>query len=152
MTTLLQLGQGDTGVRTRYVQYAYPGSHPPLLATAWEDYRSWRETTLTVSIRNALRSLGAPVIDVEIRHDEHLGSYALALLECNARQALRHWLNITDVARELGMPIFVAWTGENDAAPEEAGGYVGRALAKMGVFLRTKGSIDVLKALKEEWS
>ena len=112
--------------------------------------RALRRKHATVIIRNALRSLGAPVIDVEIRQDEHLGTYALALLECNARQALRHWLDIADVARELGMPIFVAWTGENDAAPEEAGGYVGRALAKMGVFLRTEESIDVLKALKEE--
>lgn len=112
--------------------------------------RALRRKHAMVIIRNALRSLGAPVIDVEIRQDEHLGTYALALLECNARQALRHWLDIADVARELGMPIFVAWTGENDAAPEEAGGYVGRALAKMGVFLRTEESIDVLKALKEE--
>lgn len=112
--------------------------------------RALRRKHAMVIIRNALRSLGAPVIDVEIRQDEHLGTYALALLECNARQALRHWLDIADVARELGMPIFVAWTRENDATPEEAGGYVGRALAKMGVFLRTEESIDVLKALKEE--
>ncbi|ABP49934.1 MULTISPECIES: hypothetical protein [Pyrobaculum] len=34
--------------------------------------------------------------------------------------------------------------------PEEAGAYAGSALAKMGVFLATRGSVDVLKALREE--
>ena len=59
-------------------------------------------------------------------------------------EALRHWPDIADVARGLKIPIFITWTRGGEVPPEEAGAYVGRALAKMGVFLQTEGPVDVL--------
>lgn len=123
-----------------------------VFTTVEEDQQSWRKLTLASIVKDALKRLGVPVISVEMRHSESLGLYALALLDCDMGEALRRWPEIADVARELGVPIFVAWTRGGEMPPEEAGAYVGRALAKMGVFLQTEGPVDVLEALREEWS
>ena len=117
-----------------------------------ESQLSWSERTLAAIVKDALRNLGTPVISVEMRHNESLGLYAVALLDCDMGEALRHWPDIADVARGLKIPIFITWTRSGEVPPEEAGAYVGRALAKMGVFLQTEGLVDVLEALREEWS
>ncbi len=123
---------------------------PLMLTTVKESQLSWSGRTLAAIVKDALKNLGVPVISVEMRHSESLGLYALALLDCDMGEALRRWPEIADVARELGVPIFVAWTRGGEMPPEEAGAYVGRALAKMGVFLQTEGPVDVLEALREE--
>ena len=42
------------------------------------------------------------------------------------------------------------WTGKNDVKPEEMGRYIGKALAKMGVFLSTLEPIDSVRLLRED--
>jgi len=89
---------------------------------------------------SSLKELGAPVLDVEIRYSEGVGLYVLDIPNCDARQALDYWLEIADRVRGYGTPVFVRWTGRVDVEPEEMGIYIGRVLAKMGVFLATKGA------------
>ncbi len=110
------------------------------------------EISLKELVQTSLKKLGVPMLSVEIRYDEHLGLYALAILDCDARQALEYWLRIVDTVKSYGIPVFVAWTGRNDVSPEEMGSYIGRALAKMSVFLSTREPLDVAKILEEEWS
>lgn len=135
--------RGSSGQYTR-------AEAPLMLITARESQLTWSGWTLAAVVKDALKNIGAPVISVEMRHDESLGLYAVALLDCDAGEALRRWPEIANVARELEIPIFVAWTRGGEMPPEEAGAYAGMALAKMGVFLATRGSVDVLKALREE--
>ena len=82
-----------------------------------------RLTTLKVSlgelVLSSLKELGIPVLYVEIRHSESIGLYALAILDCDAHQALKYWLKMVDRAREYGIPTFVMWTGDVDITPEE---------------------------------
>jgi len=101
-------------------------------------------------ILDLLRELGAPVLSVEVRGGEGSG-YVLVTLDCSARQAVEYWLEVAEHARRLGVPVFVKWTGRSDLKPEELGAYVGRALARMGVFLRTREPFDAVAALKEAW-
>jgi len=54
--------------------------------------------------------------------------------------------------RKYGIPVFIAWTGSTDVMPEELGAYIGRALAKMNIFLVTEKPIDVVRIIEEEWS
>ena len=113
------------------------------------------EEVVEVSLRelmlSSLRELGAPVLGVETRYSEGIGLYVLAILDCDARQALDYWLEIVDRVRGYGTPVFVRWTGRVDVGPEEMGVYIGRVLAKMSVFLATREPIDVVKVLREEW-
>ncbi len=102
-------------------------------------------------VLDSLRKLGAPVLDVEIRYGEGIGLYALAILNCGARQALEYWLKIADSVRDYNIPIFVVWRGNIDVTPEEMGAYIGRMLAKMNVFLATREPLDIVKILREEW-
>ncbi|RLG77707.1 MAG: hypothetical protein DRO12_01495 [Thermoprotei archaeon] len=109
------------------------------------------EFSLRELMLSSLKELGAPVLDVEIRYSEGIGLYALAILDCDARQALDYWLEIVDRVRGYGIPVFARWTGRVDVEPEEMGVYIGRVLAKMSVFLATREPIDVVKVLREEW-
>jgi len=102
-------------------------------------------------VMNSLRKLGAPILDVEIRYGEGVGLYALATLDCDARQALEYWLKIVDEVREHDIPIFISWTGSIDVTPEEMGTYIADALAKMNVFLATEKPIDIITIIEEEW-
>jgi len=101
-------------------------------------------------VLDLLRELGAPVLRVGVRGGEGSG-YVLVTLDCGARQAMEYWLELAGRAGRLGVPVFVEWTGSNDLEPEEHGAYVGKALARMGVFLRTREPIDVVAALNEAW-
>ena len=113
------------------------------------------EEVVEVSLRelmlSSLRELGAPVLGVEIRYSEGIGLYALAILDCDARQALDYWLEIVDRVWGYGTPVFVRWTGRVDVGSEEMGVYIGRVLAKMSVFLATREPVDMVKVLREEW-
>ena len=109
-------------------------------------------TTLRELVQDSLREVGAPVLSVEIRYSEALGLHALAVLDCDARQALKCWLKVVDRLRSYDIPVFVMWMGVNNVSPGEMGAYIGKILAKMNVFLATKEPIDVVKTLREEWS
>jgi len=109
------------------------------------------EGSLKELVLNSLRELGAPVLDVEIHYSEGIGLYMLAILDCNASQALKYWLMFVDRARSHGVPVFVTWTGSIDVMPEEMGAYIGRALARMNVFPATREPLDIVKILREEW-
>jgi len=100
---------------------------------------------------DSLRGLGAPVLDVEIRYSEGMGLYAPATLDCDARRALEYWLRVADTVREHSIPVFITWTGGTDLAPEEEGAYMGKALARMNVFLATEEPLDMAKIIEEEW-
>lgn len=113
--------------------------------------RDFVEVSLKEIVMNSLRELGAPVLDVEIRYGEGIGLYALAMLDCDARRALEYWLKIVDSVREYNMPVFVTWTGNTDVTPEEMGTYIGKALARMNVFLATEKPLDIVKIIEEEW-
>ena len=91
-------------------------------------------------------------IRVEMRHSAYIGTYVIAVIDGDARLALRLWLSIAERAHALGVPVFVKWTGETDVSPEELGEYVGRALARMGVFLSTEEPIDAVELVREVWS
>ncbi|ADM27577.1 hypothetical protein Igag_0748 [Ignisphaera aggregans DSM 17230] len=110
-----------------------------------------KEVSLKEIVMNSLRGLGAPILDVEIRYGEGIGLYALATLSCDARQALEYWLKIVDNVRGYNIPVFITWTGSTDVMPEEMGIYIGRALAKMNIFLATEKPIDIVKIIEEEW-
>ena len=107
--------------------------------------------TLKEVIARNLKDLGALVLNLEIRYNSKLGLYALAFLDCNARQALEYWLKIIDRVQGLKVPVFVTWTGKVDLTPEEMGIYVGKALARMNVFLETKKRFDIIQVLNKEW-
>jgi len=108
-------------------------------------------SSLRDQILSFLKGLGVPAIDVDIRRDEYLGQYIIAVLDCDARQALEYWVRVAGELRGQHPPIFVKWTGNTDVTPEEMGAYAGKALAKMNVFLITKEPIDISETLKEEW-
>jgi len=101
-------------------------------------------------VNSMLKSLGVPVISVEVRENPHLGVYVMLKVNADARQALELWLRLLDVPWSIKIPLFVEWTGRTDVSPEELGRYLGRALAKMGVFPSTVKPIDVVKMLREE--
>ena len=109
------------------------------------------EGSLRELVSKSLRELGALVLYVEVRYGKGIGPYMIAILDCDARQALEYWLKIVDRMRDHGIPIFVIWTGNANVTPEEMGAYVGRILTKMNVFLATREPIDVVKILREEW-
>jgi len=111
------------------------------------------EESLREAISDVLQKLGAPLLHVEIRNDEEVGLYAMVILDCNAKEAMEYWLEIAGQVKMLDteVPVFVTWTGYNDLKPEEHGAYVGKALARMGVFLKTREPINVVAALKEAW-
>ena len=109
------------------------------------------EGSLKEFVLDSLRELGAPVLDVEVRYGEGIGLYTLAILDCGARQALEYWLKVVDRVKDHGIPIFIAWTGSVDVTPEEMGAYIGKALARMNVFLVTREPLDIVKILREEW-
>jgi len=97
-----------------------------------------------------LKSLGVPVISVEVRENPHLGIYVTLKVNADARRALELWLRLLEVPWSIKIPLFVEWTGRTDVSPEELGRYLGRALAKMGVFPSTVEPIDAVKMVREE--
>jgi len=107
-------------------------------------------TILKELVLNSLRELGAQVLDVKPHYSEGVGLYMLATLDCSARQALEYWLKIVDEVKAYEIPIFIMWTGKIDVAPEEMGAYIGKALARMNVFLATREPLDIVKILREE--
>lgn len=113
--------------------------------------REFAEVSLKEIVMDSLRELGALVLDVEIRYGESIGLYALAILDCDARQALEYWLKIVDSVREYNIPVFITWTGNTDVTPEEMGTYIGKVLARMNVFLATEEPLDIVKIIEEEW-
>jgi len=102
------------------------------------------------SLASVLKGLGVPVISVEVRENPYLGVYATLKVNADARQALELWLRLLDIPWSIKIPLFVEWTGRTDVSPEELGRYLGRALAKMGVFPSTVEPMDAVKMLREE--
>jgi len=110
-----------------------------------------RRSSLKGMVLSLLRELGAPVLSVEVRYDRDLGLYILAVLDCDARQALEYWLRIADLVSALRIPVFIAWLGHTDVEPEEMGSYLGRILTRMSVSPATREPIDIARILREEW-
>jgi len=54
-----------------------------------------------------LKSLRAPVTDIEIRRDPHLGEYIVLKIDVDASQALELWLRLLDALQSVKTPIFV---------------------------------------------
>ena len=102
-------------------------------------------------ISDILKKLNIPILNFEIKYSSHLGTYILVIIDADAQQALELWLRILDELRSLEMPIFAMWTGKADISPEEMGNYVGKALAKMGLFLSTTEPIDITEVFRKEW-
>ena len=99
-----------------------------------------------------LRSLGAPAISATASSDRWIGPYVVVLLDCDARCAVEYWLRVAPVARrEVGVPVFVLWTGEADLPPEELGRCAGEAMAMMDVFPAFEEPSDVRRELEEGW-
>ncbi len=101
-------------------------------------------------IEDSLKKLGAPLLKTETGYADKIGLYITVTLQCSARQALELWIKILDNVQEYGIPIFVEWTGELDVAPDEMGQYIGKAFAKMGLFLVTEKPLDIAKIIEEE--
>jgi len=59
--------------------------------------------------------------------------YVIITLNCKASEALDMWSSIAPIAREIGVKLFVMWTGSCDMPPEEIGSRIGNILAKMDV-------------------
>lgn len=117
-----------------------------------ENYTLTLNVTVRELIENSLKELGAPLLKpIEINYANKIGSYAIAILQCSARQSLEYWMKILDKVQRYGIPIFVEWTGDTDVTPEEMGYYLGKVLAKMNVFLATKEPLDIIRILREEW-
>jgi len=102
-------------------------------------------------VMDSLRELGTPILDAEIRYNEGIGLYALAILDCDARQALEYWLKIVDEVHKYDIPVFITWTGSINVTPEEMGIYIADVLAKMNMFLVTEKPIDIIRIIEEEW-
>ncbi len=110
-----------------------------------------RRGKMKEEVCNILAELGVPVIDVKVEWDEHLGEYIVVIVNSDARQALESWLRIIEsLGKRLHRPIFVMWTGNMNVSPEELGAYIGKALARMGIFLSTTEPIDAAKLLEEK--
>ena len=108
--------------------------------------------SLRTLIERSLKKLGTPLLEsIEINYADKIGLYAVAILQCNARQALDFWMKILDEMQEFEIPILVEWTGDTDITPEEMGQYIGKALAKMKIFLVTEKPLDIIKIIEEEW-
>ena len=101
------------------------------------------------SLAAVLEGLGVPVVGVEVRESPYLGAYVMLRVGADARRALELWLWLLDVL-QVKVPLFVEWTGRTDVGPEELGRYLGRALAKMGVFPSTAEPMDAVDMLGEE--
>lgn len=102
------------------------------------------------SVEKYLKEVNAPVKDLRVRYDEHLGFHILANLNCKSSQAIKYWLEILDNVKPE-IPVFILWK-ENDMKAEELGSWIGKILAKMNVHLVTKTPLDVVKLIKEEWN
>lgn len=98
-----------------------------------------------------LKEHGVPVVSIEVKWNPHLGAYIMMIVDADARQALDLWLRLLDRPLRLEAPLFVMWTGRIDVSPEEMGGFVGKALAKMGLFPSTVEPIDAVRMLRDEW-
>lgn len=110
-----------------------------------------REGKREEEVCNILAELGIPVIDIKVEWNEHLGEYIVVIAISDARQALESRLKIVESLRKrLHRPIFVMWTGDMNVSPEGLGAYLGKALARMGIFLSTTESIDTVKLLRED--
>ena len=98
---------------------------------------------------NTLKNAGIPVINAEFSVDETIGEYVIVTLDCGKREALRLW---PDIAGLLGVPVFVMWSRDDYVPPEEAGKYVGSALAKMDIpIITSKEPVDVVSELNDEY-
>ncbi len=106
--------------------------------------------SLVERVLDVLGRIEAPASNIELRHAKGVGAYVLITFSCSARKAMEYWLRIIEIGG-LSLPVFVKWEGETDAAPEELGSYIGRILAKMGLFLETEEPVDAVKAVREEW-
>jgi len=102
------------------------------------------------SVEKYLKEVNAPVKDLRVRYDEHLGFHILANVNCKSSQAIKYWLEILDNVKPE-IPVFILWK-ENDMKAEELGSWIGKILAKMNVHLVTKTPLDVVKLIKEEWN
>ncbi|ABL88634.1 hypothetical protein Pisl_1478 [Pyrobaculum islandicum DSM 4184] len=131
----------------------------PLPSLAPSSYETKTETptaseiTVVEVVRRVLTAMRIPVSSIRSVLDDKIGIYIAVVLEYNAREALKSWLDILDRLGEYGIniPIFVDWTGQMDVTPEELGTYLGKALAKMDLLLIMQEPIDAVEAVREEW-
>ena len=93
-----------------------------------------------------------PIGEVQLEEDELYGPFIGIEVYGDIGKVLEEWIRLIDVLKAQGIEIQVypKIMGEINTVPEEFGRLVGKGLAKMGVFLRTKEPIDVMKMLQEE--
>ena len=124
-----------------------------MLEYPWEGGRyTSRAKSLVELLYEYLKELGAPLAKpIEIRYVDEIGPYVTITLHCNASLALKYWIEILDKLQGYNIPIFIRWTGNVDVPPEVMGAYIGKALAKMNIFLATEKQFDIARILREEW-
>jgi len=92
------------------------------------------------------------VSSIDFKHDEFYNiDYIEVTLETDAKKAMEIWLKLIDILEKLdyNVKIFVKWNGKLDLDPEELGYYMGKALAKMNLKLKTEKSIDAVRLINE---
>jgi len=112
---------------------------------------SERLPTIQEFLKASLHRLGIAPLLIEIKYADGLGLYAMVWLPHNAHHALESWMEILNRIQHIEFPIFVRWTGDTDVSPEILGTYIGKALAKMDVFLATEKKFDIVEILHNEW-
>ena len=98
------------------------------------------------------RLSGLVVLDVRSRVDEFYDLYYVEVtVDSTAKRALRLWVKLIDGLKAIGynFPVFVRWSRETDVEPEEFGYFVGVALAKMGIKLRSEKCIDGVELVRK---
>jgi len=107
---------------------------------------------LTDIVRHLATLVFSNVVKVGLEQDELYGYYLCLELEGDERTVLAQWLGLIDILVGYGInvPVFPVIHGTLNASPEEFGKMVGRALAKMGVFLKGKRVVNVAEILREE--
>jgi len=84
-------------------------------------------------------------VDIDICEDPNIGMYIVLTVDMDASKALEIWLKILEEVKDIGIPVFIYWTGKTDVSPEEMDRYIGKALAKMNIFPATIEPIDVMR-------
>lgn len=107
---------------------------------------------LTAIVRQMATLAFPNVVKVDLEQDELYGYYISLEVEGDERTVLRQWLQLIDllITEGINVPVFPVLRGDLKASPEEFGKMVGKALAKMEVFLKGEQLINVSEILREE--
>ena len=108
---------------------------------------SMRDELLEVVSKVAREVFTCPVGGVRLEEDELYGPFVGIEVHGDVGKVLEEWIRLIDVlkAQGINIQVYPRIMGEISTVPEEFGRLVGKGLAKMGVFLRTKEPIDVTR-------